>query len=201
MSRSALRIGLTGGLAGGKSTVAGWLREAGFEVVDADRLVAELHQPGGEGAAAVRTLFGPEMLDAQGGVDHAKVAARVFSDPEARRALESAVHPLVRKRFAELATMAKDVIVLEAALLVEAGYAPDFDFIVTVEAPCELRYERAVAKGMNADSAQARLLAQGDGDERREAAHRLIDNSGDLQHLRRQTDELIEELRRLAAER
>ena len=201
MSRRALRIGLTGGLASGKSTVAGWLRDAGFEVIDADRLVAELYQPGGEGAVAVRKLFGPEMLDARGAVDHAKVAARVFSDAEARRALEAAVHPLVRKRFGELAAQAKDVIVLEATLLIEAGYAPEFDFIVTVEAPCELRYERAVAKGMDADSAQARLLAQGDGEERREAAHRLIDNSGALQHLSRQTDELIEELRRLAAER
>jgi dephospho-CoA kinase len=201
MSRRALRIGLTGGLASGKSTVAGRLREAGFEVIDADRVVAELYQPGGKGAAAVRTLFGPEMLDSRGAVDHSKVAARVFTDPEARRALESAIHPLVRKRFEELAARTKDVIVLEAPLLVEAGFAPEMDFIVAVEAPCETRYERAVAKGMDPESARGRLLAQGDGDERREAAHRLIDNSGDLEHLRRQTDELIEELRRLAAER
>jgi len=201
MSRQALRIGLTGGLASGKSTVASWLREAGFEVIDADRLVAELHRPGGEGAAAVRALFGPEMLDPQGGVDHTKLAARVFNDSKARRALEAAIHPLVRQRFLEAAAKVKDVIVLEAVLLVEADYAPFFDFIVTVEAPCELRYERAVAKGMDPDSARARLLAQGDGDARREAAHRLIDNSGDLKHLRRQTDELIEELRRLAAEK
>jgi dephospho-CoA kinase len=200
MSRPALRIGLTGGIAGGKSTVAGWLREAGFEVVDADRVVADLHQPGGKGAAAVRALFGPEMLDERGGVDHAKVADRVFSDPKARAALEAAIHPLVRKRFVEMAAKAKGVIVLEATLLVEAGYSPEFDFLVTVEAPCELRYQRAVAKGMDPQSVHARLLAQGDGEERREAAHRLIDNSGDLAHLRHQTDELIDELRRLTAE-
>jgi len=200
MSHKVLRIGLTGGLASGKSTVAGWLRETGFEVIDADRLVAELYQPGGEGAAAVRALFGPEVMDSQGGVDHPKVAARVFSDPEARAALEAAVHPLVRKRFIEMAAKTKDVVVLEATLLFEAGYAPEFDFLVTVEAPCELRYARAVAKGMEPESVRARLLAQGDGEERREASHRLIDNSGDLEHLRRQTDELIEDLRRLAAE-
>lgn len=197
----ALRVGLTGGLASGKSTVAQWLREAGFAVIDADRLVAELYQPRGEGAAAVRTLFGPEMLDERGGVDHAKVAARVFKDPEARLALEAAVHPLVRERFAELAAGAQGVIVLEATLLVEAGYAPSFDLIVTVEAPCELRLERARERGMDEAAARGRLLAQGDGEERREAAHRLIDNSGELAHLRRQTDELIGELRRLAAER
>jgi dephospho-CoA kinase len=201
MSGRALRVGLTGGIAGGKSTVAQWLREAGFDVIDADRLVAELHQPGGEGAAAVRSLFGPEMLDERGGVDHAKVAARVFGDPKARKALEAAIHPLVRKRFEQLAAEAKDVIVLEATLLVEAGYASMFDFVITVEAPCELRLERALLRGMDEESARARLLAQGDGDERREAAHRLIDNSGDLDHLRRQVDELIGELRRLAGER
>lgn len=201
MRGHALRVGLTGGLASGKSTVAGWLRDAGFQVVDADRLVAELHQPGGEGAAAVRALFGPEMLNERGGVDHAKVAARVFKDPEARFALESAVHPLVRKKFEELAAKAQDIIVLEATLLVEAGYAPGFDLIVTVEAPCELRYERAVSRGMDPDSTRARLLAQGDGEQRRNAAHRILDNSGGLDHLRRQADELMEELRRLAAER
>jgi dephospho-CoA kinase len=198
---SVLRVGLTGGLASGKSTVARWLRDEGFEVVDADRLVAELYQPGGAGAAAVRALFGPEMLDERGGIDHPKVAARVFRDPEARFALESAVHPLVRRRFEEIAAKAQGVIVLEATLLVEAGYAPGFDLIVTVEAPCELRLQRAVARGMDDAVARARLLAQGDGDERREAAHRILDNSGDVEHLRRQTEELIEELRRLAAER
>ncbi len=198
---SVLRVGLTGGLASGKSTVAKWLREGGFEVIDADRLVAELYQPGGAGAAAVRALFGPEMLDERGGVDHPKVAARVFRDPEARFALESAIHPLVRRRFEEIAAKSQGVIILEATLLVEAGYAPGFDLIVTVEAPCELRLERAVARGMDEAAARARLLAQGDGEERREAAHRILDNSGDVEHLRRQTDELIVELRRLAAER
>ena len=198
---SALHVGLTGGLAGGKSTVSRWLREAGFEVVDADRLVAELHQPGGEGAAAVQRLFGPGMLDEQGGVDHAKVAARVFSDPAARKALEAAIHPLVRQRFEEIASHAQGVVVLEATLLIEAGYAPLFDLVVTVEAPCELRYERAVARGMDPETVRARILAQGDGGERREAAHRLIDNSGDEAHLRRQVDELVEELKRLAAGR
>jgi len=198
---SALRVGLTGGLGSGKSTVAGWLRDAGFEVVDADLLVAELHRPGGAGAAAVRDLFGPEMLDGQGGVDHARVAARIFSDPQARRDLEAAIHPLVRERFHEIEERTPGVIVLEATLLVEAGYSPDFDLIVTVEAPCELRLDRALDRGMSEETVRARLLAQGDGEERRNAAHRLLDNSGDLTYLRRQVDELVEELKRLAAGR
>jgi dephospho-CoA kinase len=198
---SALRVGLTGGIGSGKSTVAGWLRDAGFEVVDADLLVAGLYKPGGEGAAAVRDLLGPGMLNEEGGVDHAKVAARVFSDPQARRALELAIHPLVRKSFQQIEERTPGMVVLEATLLVEAGYGPDFDLIVAVEAPCELRLERAVARGMSDEAVRGRLLAQGDGEERREAAHRMLDNSGDLDYLRRQVDELVEELNRLADQR
>jgi dephospho-CoA kinase len=194
----AIRVGLTGGLAGGKSTVAGWLRESGFLVVDADRLVADMYRPGGEGVDAVRDLLGSEMLDAEGGVDRARVAERVFSDPEARHALEKAIHPLVRKRFEEIAGPLQGVVVLEATLLVEAGYGPMFDFIVTVEADAEERLRRAIARGMDEAAARARLVAQGDGRERKQAAHRVIDNCGGLPHLRRQVDELIEELSRMA---
>jgi dephospho-CoA kinase len=197
----ALRVGLTGGLASGKSTVARWLSEAGFQVVDADRLVAELYQPGGAGTEAVRKIFGPEVLDERGGVVHARVADRVFRDPKARHTLEAAIHPLVRESFGRLAADARgDVIVLEATLLVEAGFASEFDLIVTVDAPCELRLQRAVARGMKEKDARDRLLAQGDGEERREASHRILDNSGNEKHLRHQVDELIGELRRLADE-
>lgn len=196
----ALRVGLTGGLASGKSTVARWLGEAGFQVVDADRLVAELYRPGGPGTEAVRRIFGPEVLDDRGAVIHARVADRVFRDPEARHTLEAAIHPLVRESFGHLAADARDVIVLEATLLVEAGFTPEFDLVVTVEAPCELRLERALARGMKEEDARARILAQGDGEERRAASHRILDNSGDEKHLRHQVDELIGELRRLANE-
>ena len=200
MSRArSLRVGLTGGLASGKSTVAGWLRDAGFLVVDADRLVAELHQPEGAGAAAVRDLFGPDYLNEQGGVDHAKVGALVFADPAARHALEKAIHPLVRQRFVELAEQTDEVAVLEATLLVEAGQAADFDLVVTVECDAETRLRRAIVRGgLSEEAARARLIAQGDGEQRRRASHRRIDNCDDLQHLRRQVDDLIEELRRLA---
>lgn len=195
--KRALRVGLTGGLASGKSTVAGWLREAGFTVIDADRLVAEMYAPGGEGTEAVRGLLGTEVFDEAGAVDRAKVAARVFADDAARRALEAAIHPLVRRRFEEIAARSEGVVVLEATLLVEAGYGPMFDLIVTVEAPAETRLRRAVARGMDEAAARARLLAQGDGGERRDAAHRVIDNCGEVSDLRRQADELIEELSRM----
>ncbi|HYH45178.1 MAG TPA: dephospho-CoA kinase [Thermoanaerobaculia bacterium] len=198
---STVTVGLTGGLASGKSTVARWLAEAGFLVVDADRLVSELHQPGEPGAQAVRELLGPDFLDDKGGVDHAKVAARIFADPQSRQALEAVIHPLVRERFQQIAAAAPGITVLEATLLVEAGYAPFFDLVVTVEADEEVRLRRAIERGMDEASARARLTAQGDGSARRAAAHRALDNCCELPDLRRQVDELIEELQRLAARR
>lgn len=228
-------VGLTGGLASGKSTVAGWLRDAGLQVVDADQLVADLYRPRAAGAAAVRDLFGASVLNPEGGVDHRALADEVFGDPTARRALEQAIHPLVRRRFEEIAAAAgasaatgapaatlpgqsppqtpsgsaapegrpapapRPVVVLEATLLVEAGYAPGFDLIVTVEAAPEARLRRAVARGLRDDEARARLAAQGDGERRRQGAHRVLANDGDLAALRRQVDALLAEIADRAA--
>jgi dephospho-CoA kinase len=193
-----LRVGLTGGIASGKSTVASWMREKPeILVVDADRLVAELYAPGAPGAAAVARLFGGEAIDTAGGVDKERMARRIFSDDAARKALEEAIHPLVRERFRELADAHPGLAVLEATRLVEAGYGDLFDLIVSVEAPAELRLERAVARGLPEPAARERLAAQGDGAIRRAAADRILDSSGDLAALRRQVDELLIELDRL----
>ena len=195
-----LLVGLTGGLASGKSTVAGLLAEAGFRVIDADRLVEELHRPGGAGAAAVAGLFGAGALDAAGAVDRAADAAREFADAEARRRLEAAIHPLVRRRFAEIAAAAAEpVVVLEATLLVEAGYGPDFDVVITVEADPEVRLRRATERGLDAADARARLAAQGEGAVRRAGADRVIVNDGDLAELRRRVAALAAELSARAA--
>ncbi len=210
----AYRVGLTGGLGSGKSTIAGWMRDAGCVVIDADRLVADLYRPGGAGAAAVRQLFGPAALTPDGAVDHAAVAARVFADDDARRRLEAAVHPLVRHRFEDLVAQVEAaadaggrpsaaagplIVVLEATLLVEAGYGPGFDVIVTVEADPDVRLHRAVARGLPEASARARLAAQGDGSARLRGAHRVIDNSGDMDALRHQFQDLLADLRHAAA--
>jgi len=187
-------LGLTGGLASGKSTVGRWLAEAGFTVVDADRVVAELYAPGGAGAAAVRELFGEKVLNGEGGVDHPRLAEVVFTDPGALKRLEGAIHPLVRQRFQEVARTSEGVVVLEATLLVEAGYVPDLDLVVTVESAPEDQLRRAVARGMDEASARARLKAQGDGEARRQGAHRILRNDGTLEDLRRQVDALVAEL-------
>lgn len=188
-------VGLTGSLASGKSTVSRQLEEAGFEVVDADRLVAELYRPDGAGARAISERFGTEFLDERGGVDHERLAARVFSDPEARRRVESIVHPLVRDRFRELARASTSpVVVLEATLLIEAGYGPDFDLVASVEAPHKERLARAMRRGLTKEEAVARLAAQGDGASRREGAELVVDNSGSLEDLKIATEGLIAEI-------
>ena len=192
------RVGLTGGIASGKSTVAQWLREAGFTVVDADRLVAELYRPGGDGAAVIERLFGPSFLTDEGGVHHQRVADRVFADPATLADLESAIHPLVKRDFEALAHCADLVAVLEAPLLVEAGFAPDFDLVVTVEATPRLRIQRAVARGLTATEAQQRLNAQADEATRSAAADIVLHNNGTLDELHQQLEELVTKIRRRA---
>jgi dephospho-CoA kinase len=187
-------VGLTGGLASGKSTVARWLAEAGFRVLDADRIVADLYAPGAPGTWAVRELFGDGVLDAEGGVDRPRLAEVVFAHPEARKRLEEAIHPLVAERFREIAARAEGVLVYEATLLVEAGRAKEFDLVISVEAPPEARLAWAVARGMDEAAARARLAAQGDGATRRAAAHRILENDGTREELRAQVDALAAEL-------
>lgn len=192
-------VGLTGGLASGKSTVARRLAEAGFQVLDADRIVAGLYAPGAPGTRAVRELFGDGVLDAGGGVDRPKLAEVVFADREARKRLEEAIHPLVAERFREIAARAAGVVVYEATLLVEAGRAPEFDLVISVESAPEARLGRAVARGMDEEAARARLAAQGGGEARRAAAHRILTNDGTLEELEAKVDALAEELRTRSA--
>ncbi len=188
-------VGLTGGLAAGKSTVARWLAEAGFLVVDADQLVAELYRPGEPGAEAVLRLFGEAYLDPDGGVEHQALATLIFGDPEARLCLEQAIHPLVRQRFRKLAASHGGAAVFEATLLAEAGQAKDFDLVVSVEAPREVRATRATERGMSEDRVRPRMLAQGDGEVRRAATDLVLDSGGSLEELRRQVEALIERIR------
>jgi dephospho-CoA kinase len=197
---SRLTVGLTGGLASGKSTVADRLRDAGFRVVDADAIVADLYRPGEAGTRAAVELFGPGVLDAAEGVDRAALAARIFADPAARRRLEERIHPLVGERFAAIAAATSGVAVLEATLLVEAGFAPRFDVVVTVEADPATRLRRAVARGLPESAARARLAAQGGKTARLTAAHHVLRNDGTPADLRRQVDELVADLRRRAGE-
>ena len=185
-----LRIGLTGGLAAGKSTVGRWLEEAGLPVMDADKVVLELYMPGAPGAILVQELFGDAYLLEDGSVNRPRLAELVFSEAAARVRLEAAIHPLVRSRF-EAYSAKQPVAVLEATLLVESGLDAECDLVITVEADPEIRLQRAMDRGMDEEEARRRLGAQGGGEQRRAAAHRVLWNNSSPADLRLQVDELF----------
>jgi dephospho-CoA kinase len=185
-----LRIGLTGGIGSGKSTVSALLAARGAVVVDADRIAREVVEPGSPGLAAVVDAFGPEVLTADGALDRPALAAVVFADPEARARLDGIVHPLVRHRTAELvaAASADAVVVNDVPLLVETGQAPSYDLVLVVEADPETRVGRLVQRGLTVDDARARMAAQATDQQRRAVADVVLDNSGTPDQLAAQVD-------------
>lgn len=184
-------VGLTGGLASGKSTAACLLLARGVAVLDADRVVHELYRPGEPGAAAVLALFGDTVLDDGGGVDRAALAERVLGREEDRRRLEAVVHPLVRARVHEwlAARPAAAPAVVEAALLVETGSYRDYDVLVVVSCDAGQQLERAVARGMAPERARELLGAQLPLAEKCAVADVVIDNSGAAEALPAAVDE------------
>lgn len=189
-----LRVGLTGGLASGKSTVARMLADRGAAVFDADELVRELYRPGGTADHAARDLFGAEVLDASGAVDRTKVAEIVFRDPGKRHALEARIHPIVReereRRFGQAAWAGARVAVCEASLLLEAGTENEYDRVLLVTAPEEERVRRWVARGATEEDARRRIAAQMPVEEAARRADEVIVNAGSPEDLRRQVEEV-----------
>ncbi len=190
-------MGLTGGVASGKSTVSAMLRELGAVVVDADRLAREAVAPGTEGLAEVVAAFGEGVLTPDGELDRPAVAAQVFADEEARRRLEQIVHPRVRRRAAELEASADPdaAVVHDIPLLAETGQAGTFDAVVVVDVPVETQVERMVRlRGMSEEEARARVAAQASREDRLAIATHVIDNTGTLEDLRDRVTEVFEEL-------
>ena len=189
-----LRVGLTGGLASGKSTVGEYLRACGAEVFDADEIVAELYRPGGPGEAIARELFGGEILDAGGAVDRSRLGALVFRDPASRHALEARIHPLVRaeiaRRFEDAARNRAPVAVAEASQILEARTEDAYDRVLLVVAPDAERVRRWGAKGGDPDDARRRIAAQIPPAEAKPRASDVLVNDGTLQELRRKVEEL-----------
>ncbi len=182
------RIGLTGGIASGKSVVAGLLAGLGAVIIDADVLAREAVAPGTPGLAAVKARFGPAVLGAEGVLDRAALGEVVFADPAARADLEAIIHPEVRRRAAELeaAAGADAVVVHDIPLLVETGQARVFDLVVVVDADPETQLSRLMMRnGLTREQAQARLAAQAGRAERLAAAGLVIHNDGTLTELAR----------------
>jgi len=186
-----LKVGLTGGVASGKSTLAAMLGELGAVLCDADAVVGELYRPGAPGSAAVEGAFGRAALAPDGGVDRAALARLVLDDAAARRRLEGAVHPLVRAAIAEwFAALARDaappaVAVVEAALLVETGVYREQDRLVVTTAPREVRRTRALAAGWAAERFEGVVAAQLDDAAREAVADYVVRNDGGRESLRR----------------
>lgn len=192
-----VRVGLTGGIASGKSTVSAILAELGAVVVDADLIAREVVARGTPGLAAVVEEFGTGLLTPEGDLDRPAMGALVFADPAARERLEAIVHPLVHRRSAELEAAAAPgaVVVHDIPLLAEVGRAGQFDAVVVVDAPTDLQLERMVRdRGWTREQAEARIAAQASRDERLAIATHVVDNTGSLEDLRRRVEEIYGEL-------
>ncbi|WP_439939420.1 dephospho-CoA kinase [Nocardia sp. N13] len=192
-----VRVGLTGGIASGKSTVSAILAELGAIVIDADALAREVVARGTPGLEAVVAEFGPGLLTPEGDLDRPAMGALVFGDAEARKRLEAIIHPLVHQRSAQLEAEAPAdaVVVHDIPLLAEVGRAGSFDAVVVVDAPAELQVSRMVDdRGWSREEAESRIAAQASREDRLAIATHVVDNTGTLDELRRRVEQVYAEL-------
>ena len=184
--RGLLTIGLTGGIASGKSLVARDLAQAGAVVIDADELARAAVAPGSEALSEIREVFGPEVIAENGELDRQALAQLVFGNTVARESLNDIVHPRVRQEIQRIAREAgpEAVVVVDLPLLVETASAGEFDMVLTVETPAEARVNRLVhERGMSMQQAWARVDSQATDAERREIADQVIVNDASLNDL------------------
>ncbi|MFI1193706.1 dephospho-CoA kinase [Micromonospora sp. NPDC020750] len=188
-----LMVGLTGGIASGKSAVAARLAALGAVLIDSDRIAREVVAPGSEGLAEIVAAFSDRVLGPDGALDRAALGAVVFADEAARRRLEAITHPRVRARSAALvAAAAPDAVVVnDVPLLVEVGLAPTYHLVVVVRAELATRLTRLERdRGMDRADAERRIAAQTDDDRRRAAADVVLSNDGTLDELHAAVDRL-----------
>jgi dephospho-CoA kinase len=201
-----LRVGLTGGIGSGKSTVSARLAELGAVILDADKAARAVVEPGTPGLAAITAAFGAGVLAADGSLDRAKLAGIVFADEAALGRLNAITHPLIHAWIAaaeEAAIRAGGdgvVLVHDVALLAEWGRAKEFDLVIVVDVPASTQLERLTGqRGMDPEQARARMAAQATREQRLAVADIVIDNSGSREDLVRRVDEVWAELRARAA--
>ena len=199
-----LKVGLTGGIASGKTTVAKMLAARGCRILDADRIAHQLMAPGQPAYEEIIRAFGRGILDARGAIDRKRLGETIFADAARRAELNRILHPRViaeiEKEFARLAAAEPEAIaVVEAALLVEAGYHQRLDKLIVILCSREQQLERLIKMtGLASDQAEQRLAAQLPLEEKRRYADYEIDCSDALADTERQVEKLVEELRRLA---
>lgn len=193
-------VALTGGVGAGKSTVAEVLASLGAHIIDADLLARKAVEPGSQALEDIAARFGPGTLDENGHLDRGELGAIVFRDADARSALNDIVHPQVKKLYDEALALAEQehpdtVIVYVVPLLAEARQVSEFDSVIVVHAPAEMRVQRLVEyRGMSSAEARERVDAQVSDEERLSLAHVVLDASGDLDSTKQAAHQLYEDL-------
>jgi dephospho-CoA kinase len=193
-----IRVGLTGGIASGKSLVSGLLADLGAVVIDHDRVARQVVAAGTPGLAMVQQRFGDDVITDRGELDRGRLASIIFHDVGARNDLDGIIHPLVRARCAEMekSSPADAIVVHDIPLLVETGQQGDFDVLVVVDLPEALQLERLVARNqLSRQQARDRIAAQATRAERLAAADVVIDNSGSPADTRAQVSALWKKLK------
>jgi dephospho-CoA kinase len=203
VNKIMLVVGLTGGIASGKSTVSRFFREAGIPVICADELARDAVKPGSPGLEEIRGVFGDGVVDSDGGLDRKAVGRIVFDDESKRKTLESIIHPRVSEGkdriLAALEAQGNPLVVVDVPLLYETGWHNDFDLVIVVYVPSDTQEERLMNRDrISREEAAARIGAQMPIQKKKEMADRIVDNTGDLAHTYAQVERLLEELRTLA---
>jgi dephospho-CoA kinase len=196
-------VGVTGGIASGKSTVAEMLGKFDNEIIDADEIAREVVLPGTDGLNKVVAEFGAQILEKDGSLSRAKLAKLVFEDPEKRLTLEGILHPLIKVRTLEQITQSKsDIVIYIVPLLVEAKVDYPFDLVVTIEAGTDNQIRRLIEnRGMSFEDAKARIAAQASETERVARADIRIDGSLNLVDLEEAVSKLWSQVQVLAAKK
>jgi dephospho-CoA kinase len=196
-----LRVGLTGGIASGKSTVARTLAGLGCVIIDADAIVARLYRPGEGGYEALVSAYGREILRPDGEIDRPKVAAIAFVNDESAKKLNALIHPLVIDEEERIITGEAQrfpdrhrIVVVEATLLLEAGGKKRYDRIIVVDSEPQVQIDRAVRRGLARQDAERRSERQMSPAERRRQADYVIENNGDIRTLEAETMRVYEKL-------
>ncbi|MDK8345302.1 dephospho-CoA kinase [Brevibacterium sp. UMB1308A] len=189
-------IGLTGGIGAGKSTVAQLFEERGVPIVDADAIARDVVKPGQPALAELVEYFGDTILGADGELNRGRLAEVAFADAESHEALNAIMHPAISAETSKRIDALRgehSVIVHDVPLLVEAGLAGNYDLTVLVDTPAEVRMQRLTElRGMDPEDAKKRIAAQATDEQRRAVCDVALDNSGDIEHLRAQFEQMWE---------
>jgi hypothetical protein len=199
-AKRMLRVGLTGGIGSGKTTVAQLIHAAGIPVIDADLIAREVVEPGQPALDELAAEFGSDILYDDGSLNRAELAQRAFASPAATARLNAITHPRIKQRteelFAELQQQGHDIVVWDMPLLVDKGYDKQMDAVIVVDVDADTRIKRLVSyRRLSADDAARRIAAQVGDEKRRQAATYIVDNHGPIEKLAPQVDDIIAQLR------